>query len=161
MNASIDEPQFRQVCGHFATGVVVLTVVRPDGTPAGMTANSFASVSLFPPLISLAIDHAADMHQLLIESSHFMINILERRQEAISRRFGGPHPSRFDGIGYRMSVRGLPILDGVLTAIECVRHQIYEAGDHSILVGRAVGSEVHEGKPLLYYRGGYMDSGPA
>ena len=83
----VDPAEFRQLCGHFATGVVVITAQDADGQPAGMTANSFASVSLSPPLMSVNVDHAAEMHAVLSRASRFAINILESGQEAISRRF--------------------------------------------------------------------------
>ncbi|MEO8449376.1 MAG: flavin reductase family protein [Gemmatimonadota bacterium] len=155
----IDSAQFRQLCGRFATGVVVITATAPTGSPAGMTANSFASVSLVPPLISINVDHAADMYGVLEAGVDFVINILSSEQEAVSRRFASGVGSKFDGIGYRQDERGLIVLDGVIAAIECGRHSQFVAGDHTIYVGRVVGGTVHDGRPLLYYRGGYLTPG--
>jgi flavin reductase (DIM6/NTAB) family NADH-FMN oxidoreductase RutF len=83
------------------------------------------------------------------------VNILRSTQEAISRRFAGQHDDRFDGIGYRLSPRGLVLLDGALAHIECQRFELHEAGEHTIVIGRVVSGTTSEGRPLLYYRGGY------
>jgi flavin reductase (DIM6/NTAB) family NADH-FMN oxidoreductase RutF len=153
--ADVDAAQFRHLCGRFATGVVVITARAPDGSPAGMTANSFTSVSLEPPLVSVNVEHVADFHAVVTTAERFVINILATDQEALSRRFAGPTQQRFDGIGFRESDLGQIVLDGVIAAIECVRVALFEAGDHTIVVGRVQGGMVREGRPLLYFRGGY------
>lgn len=151
----VDDAQFRQLLGRFATGVVVITLTTPDGRPHGMTANSLASVSLRPPLLSVSIDHAAAMHDPIVGSDQFVINILASHQEALSRRFADPHDDRFDGVGYHVGQHGGVLLDGALAHIECLRHDTLEAGDHTIVVARVVAGETGDGRPLLYYRGGY------
>lgn len=153
--SDVDSAQFRQLCGRFATGVVVVTAVAPDGSPCGMTANSFTSVSLEPPLVSVNIDHGSDFHAAVLQADAFVINVLETSQEALSRRFAGPARQRFDGVGYRRTEGGRIVLDGVIAAIECERHALFEAGDHTVVIGRVVGGSVHDGRPLLYFRGGY------
>lgn len=135
----------------------MITTAGPDGEPVGMTANSFTSVSLEPPLVSVSIDRGAEMHAHLLRAPRFAINVLESHQEALSRRFAGEHAHRFDGVGYRWNDAGLPILTGTLATIECDQHASYSAGDHTIVIGRVVGGETGEGRPLLYYRGGYFD----
>lgn len=156
----VDSAEFRQLCGYFATGVVVITARGPDGTPAGMTANSFASVSLHPPLVSVNVDHINDMNPVLKQATTFVINVLGSGQEALSRRFAGAQAGRFDGIGYRTENSGIILLDGALATIICQSHSSFEAGDHTIFVGRVVGGSVAPGRPLLYYRGGYVTAGP-
>jgi 3-hydroxy-9,10-secoandrosta-1,3,5(10)-triene-9,17-dione monooxygenase reductase component len=151
----VDPAQFRQLCGRFATGVVVITATGPDGAPAGMTANSFTSVSLEPPLVSVNVDRASDFHAVVTAAEGFVVNVLSSEQEATSRRFAGPAPHRFDGIGYRQVRGGRVVLEGVIAAIQCERHATVEAGDHTVVIGRVVGGEVHDGRPLLYFRGGY------
>lgn len=153
----LDSAVFRELCGRFATGIVVVTTMSHEGHPVGMTANSFTSVSLVPPLVSLNVDHGAAMHGHVSRATRFALNILESRQEAVSRRFAEEHPDRFDGVGYRVSDLGLPLLEGTLAVLECERHDSFEAGDHTIVVGRVLGGQVNEGRPLLYYRGGYYD----
>ena len=153
----LDPAVFRQLCGRFATGVVVVTAMGRDGRPVGMTANTFTSVSLSPPLVSVNIDHASAMHGHMVHASKFALNILESRQEALSRRFAEEVPDRFDGVGYRISDAGLPVLEGILAVLECDRRSSFEAGDHTIVLGQVLGGQVFEGRPLLYYRGGYYD----
>lgn len=151
----LDSAQFRQLLGRFTTGVTVITITLPDGRPAGMTANSLASVSLEPPLLSACIDHGAELYPALKEASGYVVNILEASQEALSRRFAERHLDRFDGVGYRASPAGHPILDGVLAWIDCVPHASYPGGDHTILVGRVIRGGTTDRAPLVYFRGGY------
>ena len=157
--AEIDASQFRQLLGRFATGVTILTVATPEGGPLGMTANSLASVSLHPPLISVCVDREAAMHDVILEAPEFVVNVLASPQEALARRFADQHEDRFDGIGYHLSPEGLILLDGTLAHIVCERHATYPAGDHTIVVGRVVGGATSDGRPLLYYRGGYAALG--
>jgi flavin reductase (DIM6/NTAB) family NADH-FMN oxidoreductase RutF len=154
---SVDPAVFRQLCGRFATGVLVVSITGPRGEPLGMTVNSFASVSLDPPLVSINVDHRAALHARLVEAERFVLNILESHQEMVSRRFAGESPDRFDGVGYQLNRDGVPVLSGTLGTIECARHATFEAGDHTIVIGRVTGGEATEGLPLLYYRGGYYD----
>jgi flavin reductase (DIM6/NTAB) family NADH-FMN oxidoreductase RutF len=151
----IDPFQFRQLLGRFATGVTILTVVTPEGRLLGMTANSLASVSLQPPLVSVCVDHEAEMHTAILSAKEFVVNVLASPQEALARRFSDQHEDRFDGIGYRRTAEGLILLDGALAYIECERHAHYPGGDHTIVVGRVTGGATGDGRPLLYYRGGY------
>jgi len=151
----VDPAQFRQLLGRFATGVTVITLSLPDGRPAGMTANSLASVSLEPPLLSTCIDHDAELYDSLMAAPGYAINILEASQEALSRRFAAKHLDRFEGVGYHSSPDGHPILDGVLAWIDCRPHATFPGGDHTILVGSVRRGGTTEGAPLLYFRGGY------
>ncbi|HEY5939534.1 MAG TPA: flavin reductase family protein [Gemmatimonadales bacterium] len=157
--SAIDPFQFRQLLGHFATGVTVLTLTTPEGQPLGMTANSLASVSLSPPLMSVCVDREAEMHSVILQASEFVVNVLASDQEALARRFSDKHEDRFDGVGYRLSPEGLVLLDGALAHFVCAREATYPAGDHTIVLGRVVGGTTHEGHPLLYYRGGYAALG--
>jgi flavin reductase (DIM6/NTAB) family NADH-FMN oxidoreductase RutF len=141
--------------GRFATGVTVLTVNGPGDRPLGMTASSLASVSLIPPLVSVCVDHDAELHDTIAAAPVFVVNVLESRQETLSRRFADRHEDRFDGVGYHRSPDGLVLLDGALAHIECDRFASYPGGDHTIIIGRVIGGSTGEGRPLLYYRGGY------
>ena len=141
--------------GRFATGVTVLTVNGPGDRPLGMTASSLASVSLIPPLVSVCVDHHAVLHDTIAAAQVFVVNILESRQETLSRRFADRHEDRFDGVGYHRSPDGLVLLDGALAHIECDRLAGYPGGDHTIIIGRVIGGSTGAGRPLLYYRGGY------
>lgn len=150
-----DPAVFRQLLGRFTTGVTVVTMHLPDGRPAGMTANSLASVSLRPPLVSVCIDHAAELYAPLLAAPGFVINILEASQESLSRRFAARHFDRFDGVGYHTSPAGHPVLDGVLAWIECAPQATFPAGDHTIVVGQVLNGGTTNGAPLVYFRGGY------
>lgn len=160
MTASkIDPAQFRQLLGHFATGVTILTTANPEGQPLGMTANSLSSVSLDPPLISVCVDRQAEMHPVILQAPAFVVNVLAGPQEALARRFSDKHEDRFDGVGYHLSPEGLILLDGAVAHIVCQRQATYPGGDHTMVLGRVVGGDAHEGHPLLFYRGGYAALG--
>lgn len=152
---SVDQSAFRAVLGRFATGVTVVTTRDKGGRDAGMTVSAFSSVSLEPPLILICIDHAASIYDTLANATHFVANILSEGQEAIARRFSEKDPNRFDGIGYDRGQTGCAVIFDVLGHIECEIITRHEAGDHTIIVGRVDVAESNEGKPLLYYRGGY------
>lgn len=137
----------------------MLTVRDDAGRPAGMTASSLASVSLEPPLVSVCVDHAAELHDLILAAHEFVVNVLESSQEELARRFADRHEDRFEGIGYHFGPEDRIRLDGALAHIECERFATYPGGDHTIVIGRVVGGEAHEGRPLLYYRGGYAALG--
>jgi flavin reductase (DIM6/NTAB) family NADH-FMN oxidoreductase RutF len=151
----MDADLFRELLGHFATGVSVLTAITRDGRPLGMTANSLASVSLRPPLVSVCVDREAEMHDVILAVDRFVVNVLASHQEVLARRFSDKHEDRFDGIGYHLNPEGLLLLDGTLAHIECERHAQYPGGDHTIVVGKVVGGASNQGRPLLFYRGGY------
>lgn len=150
-----DPALFRQLLGRFATGVTVVTTRDPAGRPIGMTASSVASVSLQPPLVLVSVDQANDMHPALHAAPRFVLNVLAADQEAISRRFAAEHPDRFEGLGYRETKHGIPVLDGVVASIECDKHAEAPGGDHTVFFGVVTGGSVSDRRPLLYYRGGY------
>jgi flavin reductase (DIM6/NTAB) family NADH-FMN oxidoreductase RutF len=151
----VDPARFRELMGRFASGVTVLTVNGPDTRPLGMTASSLASVSLVPPLVSVCVDHKAELHDAILAAPVFVVNVLESAQELLSRRFADRHEDRFDGVGYHRSPEGLVLLDGALAHLECDRFATYPAGDHTLVIGRVIGGATGDGRPLLYYRGGY------
>jgi len=154
MTSGVNAAQFRQLLGQFATGVSVLTA-RDTRGPQGMTASSIASVSLAPPLLLVAVDHANDMHAAMLGATHFVVNILAADQEALARAFAAETTNRFDGVGYRENRHGIPLLDGALAHIECAKHAEVPGGDHTVFFGLVTGGEVTERRPLLYFRGGY------
>jgi flavin reductase (DIM6/NTAB) family NADH-FMN oxidoreductase RutF len=155
--SGVDPAQFRQLLGRFATGVSVVTARAADGRPQGMTASSLASVSLDPPWLLVSVDRANEMHHTLETVPHFVVNVLAADQEALSRAFAATEENRFDGVGYRESRHGVPLLDGALAYIECVRHASVPGGDHTVFFGLVTGGTVTERRPLLYYRGGYAN----
>lgn len=152
---TVDHHAFRAVLGRFSTGVTVVTATGPDGQDQGMTVSAFSSLSLDPPLVLICIDHAASMYPSLLSATHFVVNILCESQEALARRFSGTDPNRFDGIGYSRGQTGLVVLDDVLGCIECRVTGRHKGGDHDVFVGEVEFASANDGKPLLYYRGGY------
>lgn len=152
---TVDQHAFRAVLGRFATGVTVVTAVGARNRDVGMTVTAFSSVSLEPPLVSVCIDHSASVYNAMSKAKHFVVNILSEGQEAIARRFAEPGPNRFDGIGFDRGQNGAVILMEVLGYVECSVVARHEAGDHDIIIGQVEVATADEGKPLLYYRGGY------
>lgn len=153
---TLDPDSFRSVLGRFASGITVVTTRDDDGRDHGMTVSAFCSVSLVPPLVLICVDHAASMHDVVLQVPHFAVNILSARQEPISRRFSGlDEHKRFDGVGYTRGTTGAPLLDDALAHIECRRVADYPAGDHTVVLGEVEVAEARQDRPLLYYRGGY------
>lgn len=151
----IDASRYRQVLGHFATGVTVVTAA-PGGDPVGLAVNSFSSVSLEPALVAFCIARTSSSRAGILEAGSFCVNILGEDQEDVSRRFAVRGPGKFKGTGWRPADSGAPILSGVLAWIDCDVEAEHEAGDHTIMVGRVRDLEVvREGRPLLFFRGGY------
>jgi flavin reductase (DIM6/NTAB) family NADH-FMN oxidoreductase RutF len=155
----IDANELRRVMGHFATGVTVVTSMI-DGRPCAMTANSVSSVSLDPPLVLFCGDEASETLRGVQESKFFAISILSEHGERISRTFATRGPKDFRGIGFHTELTGAPILDDALAWVDCRLYGEFEAGDHVIVVGLIErGNALDEGKPLLFYRGGYHSLG--
>ena len=146
----VDPVAFRRALRRFATGVTVLTVDH-DGELHGMTASSFASVSLDPPLVLVCLDKASRTRALILEKGTFAVNVLADDQEQVSRSFSRRGTKPFDELEHRPGHFGDPLLGGAIAWLECRLDQMVEAGDHDIFVGEVLGSEDNDGAPLLYY----------
>lgn len=155
---SIDASAFRSLLGRFASGVTVVTARGSTGRQEGMTVSAFCSVSLEPPLVLMCIDKTATMFEALTTGRHFTVNVLASHQEEIARRFATMEFAKFDGIGYTVT-DGHAVLDDVLAYAQCTRMSSIEAGDHTVVVGEVRSATVHDGEPLLYFRGGYAGLG--
>jgi flavin reductase (DIM6/NTAB) family NADH-FMN oxidoreductase RutF len=153
--STLDKQAFCRNCGKFATGITVVTVLDDAGGPHGMTANSFTSVSLEPPLVLVCVDHRARILKDLRTSKHFGINILEEHQKALSSHFARSAHDRFDGIEFLPGHTGVPLLPGMLSTMECEIRTLTEAGDHTIVVGEVIHATCHDGKPLIYFGSHY------
>jgi 3-hydroxy-9,10-secoandrosta-1,3,5(10)-triene-9,17-dione monooxygenase reductase component len=152
---STDEARFRQVLGHFATGVTVVTCVS-GGHPLGLSVNSFTSVSLEPPLVAFCVTRSSATWPRMRDAGAFCVNVLAEDQEDMSRTFAARGPDRFLGVGWWPAPSGAPVLAGVLAWVDCTVEAEHPAGDHVIVVGRVAGMGLsREGRPLLFYRGGY------
>lgn len=151
-----DARTFRDALGCFATGVTVVTAIGPDGTPIGLTANSFTSVSLDPPLLLVCIANDAGSAPVLREAERFAVNVLQIGQQPTSNRFAGKGEDRFAATPWEVGEYGTPVLKGSLSSFECERQNIHDGGDHFILVGRVLKAIFEPRRdPLLYFRGKY------
>ncbi|SNS38702.1 alpha/beta fold hydrolase [Sphingopyxis indica] len=151
-----DARTFRDALGCFATGVTVVTAMCPDGTPIGLTANSFTSVSLDPPLLLVCIANSAGSAPYLREAGRFAVNVLQIGQQPTSNRFAGKGEDRFAATPWIKGEFGTPVLTGSLSSFECARHAVHDGGDHFLLVGRVLKAIFEPRRdPLLYFRGKY------
>ncbi|HUO49194.1 MAG TPA: flavin reductase family protein [Acidimicrobiales bacterium] len=150
----VDGGRFREVLGHFATGVTIVTAAE-DGEPVGFTCQAFTSLSLEPPLVALAPAKSSTSWPRIAKAGSFCVNILGDDQEAVCRDFAVSGGDKFRGIGWHAGVTGSPILDGALAWVECAFVEAHDAGDHEFVIGRVLDLGVVPGRPLLYYRGGF------
>jgi flavin reductase (DIM6/NTAB) family NADH-FMN oxidoreductase RutF len=151
----VDESSFRRACGHFATGVSIVTMVDDDGRPQGLTANSFTSVSIDPPLILVCVDKSIATYPAIQQAKGWLVNILTDRQEELCRRFATPDIDKFDGVSTEAGAYGAPRISGSLAYLSARSHAEYDGGDHGIFVGEVTDVEVRSGEPLIFYRGMY------
>jgi flavin reductase (DIM6/NTAB) family NADH-FMN oxidoreductase RutF len=151
-----DPRTLRDALGCFATGVTVVTCLDEGGTPAGLTVNSFTSVSLDPPLLLVCLAKQAASATPLIAAEFFAINVLQTGQQPASIRFATRDEDRFGTTPWSCGEAGAPILEESLGVFECERYAVYDGGDHHILVGRVVKASFDASlDPLLYFRGRY------
>jgi 3-hydroxy-9,10-secoandrosta-1,3,5(10)-triene-9,17-dione monooxygenase reductase component len=150
--------RFRQVLGHFCTGVTVITTVDEAG-PAGFTCQSFAALSLDPPLVLFCPSRSSATWPRIAQAGHFCANLLAAGQRDLARVFGTSGiggADRFAGVAWSASPSGAPVLAGVLTWVECTVEAVHEAGDHYVVLGRVTWLGASAGEPpLLFYRGRY------
>ena len=151
----IDSDAFRAALGRFSCGITILTTRDQKERDHGMTVSAFCSVSLEPALVLVCIGHDASMHGLMMRAEHVGISVLSATQEALSRRFADPETDRFDGVGYSRGENGVALLDDALVHLECHVIGRHEAGDHTVVVCSVDRAAAYDGRPLLYYRGGY------
>jgi flavin reductase len=151
---TFDSKKQRQIMGHFATGVTVVTTDGEAGSH-GMTANAVASLSLHPPLVLVAVDKRAALLDFLKENRCFAVNILRLDQEDMSRRFAAPGPKDFSDLNVTTAVTGSPILIDGVAFLDCRVHEILPGGDHEIFVGEILAGDYRGGDPLLFFAGRY------
>ena len=154
--SAFDTKAFRQALGCFPTGVAVVTTKSSDGDAIGITINSFASVSLDPPLVLWCIDKRSDRYPVFTTCDSFVISILGTAHEEVSSRLAKPGAHSLDGIELLATELGPPALSDALAVFECAPHGIHDAGDHAILIGRVLRFARREaGAPLLFFKGRY------
>ncbi|RLA49565.1 MAG: flavin reductase [Gammaproteobacteria bacterium] len=153
---SFDGRELRSALGRFATGVCVITTVTDAGEAVGLTANSFTSVSLDPPLVLWSLQNNSDVYDVFVGPRFFAINILAREHESHSRQYAGKGQHQLDAAHYRPGKHGSPVILDALVSFECELETTHEGGDHLIIVGRV--RNLHErpdGEPLLFFSGDY------
>jgi flavin reductase (DIM6/NTAB) family NADH-FMN oxidoreductase RutF len=151
----VDKAEFCRACAKFPTGVTILTVRDSEGGARGMTASSFTSVSLDPPLVLVCVDHKASVMAHLRRSRHVGINVLSEEQQELSTRFARRGEDRFENLEWAASDHGVPIISGVLASFECEIDRMVDAGDHAIVIAEVVRAEYRDGRPLVYFGSGY------
>ena len=144
---------FRDALGCFGTGVTVVTALQ-DGQPVGITANSFASLSLDPALVLWAPAKASRRHAAFTEAEHFVIHIMGEDQHDLARHFAQTGDG-FEAFDWTPSPEGVPVLAGCLARFDCVRAALHDGGDHTIVVGRVIRAAYRPGRGLIFKRGQY------
>ena len=157
----MDSQHFRAALGMFATGVTIVTARAADGSLVGLTANSFNSVSLNPPLVLWSLGRHAGSLPIFSRGSHYAINILAADQKDLAQRFATRDIDRFAGVAWREGAGGAPVLEGVAAVFECANRSQYEEGDHVIFVGEVERCAARRGaQPLIFHGGRYFTELP-
>ena len=158
---SFSMPEFRAALGMFATGVTIVTGRDVEGRHIGLTANSFNSVSLSPPLVLWSLARAAGSMPAFSAGSHYAINILAAEQKELAERFSSRLVDRFAGVPLREGSGGVPIIEGCAAVFQCFNRSRYEEGDHVIFVGEVEHCERRLGAlPLIFHGGRYFTELP-
>jgi 3-hydroxy-9,10-secoandrosta-1,3,5(10)-triene-9,17-dione monooxygenase reductase component len=169
MQQSFDSNRFRQALGTFTTGVTIVTTVDAAGNPVGVTANSFNSVSLAPPMVLWSLARTSTNIGAFLAARHFAVHILASDQQTLATRFSQKGTDRFAGLRVGRGIDGIALLDGCAARFECRTAFQYEGGDHVIFVGEVLNFEHCEHEPLVFKRGRFTlavgntpaSSGPA
>ncbi|WP_412529893.1 flavin reductase [Burkholderia lata] len=154
---AFDTLGFRRALGAFVTGVTVVTTIQPDGSPRGFTANSFTSVSLDPPLILVCIAKTASSHPVFSAAQRFAVSVLAENQTDVSGVFASKAPDKFAQVPWDTRKTGAPVIRDAAASFDCVTHDVVDAGDHIILIGRVVDFVQTSASPLGYCRGAYVN----
>jgi 3-hydroxy-9,10-secoandrosta-1,3,5(10)-triene-9,17-dione monooxygenase reductase component len=154
---TVDQQHFREVMGHFATGVAVVACAGPDG-PSGLTTSAIASVSLAPPLLLVCFDNSSRTLPAVRDAGRFSVNVLREGQEDLALLFASKvvMQEKWSTVTHT-DADGVPVLDDTLAWIACELHELLPGGDHTIAIGEvtAVGADADGGRPLLHHRGAF------
>jgi len=145
--------QFRDALAQYATGVAVICAPGPHGRFVGLTANSFSSVSLDPPLIVWCLNRGATSLAAFEKAGHYTINVLAHDQIELARRFSRPHADRFEGVEYQLGAAGAPLIEGCIAWFECRHYAQHRAGDHVLFVGEVTTCGRRNGAGLVFHHG--------
>jgi 3-hydroxy-9,10-secoandrosta-1,3,5(10)-triene-9,17-dione monooxygenase reductase component len=152
---SIDSRQFRDALGSFATGITIVTTRTADGVDIGVTANSFNSVSLSPPMVLWSLSKSSHSRPAFAAAAHFAVHVLSASQELMATRFAQRGVDKFAGLAVQRGPDSIPLLDGCSARFQCRTTYRYEGGDHEIIVGEVVAFDAYNLPPLAYHRGRY------
>ena len=153
---SIDPRTLRNALGRFTTGVTIVACNDVAGAPVGLTANSFSSVSLSPPLVLWSLSLRSPNLPNFLQATHFAINVLAHDQIPLSQRFAKPVPRKFEGVAHGFGAHGMPLLDGAAAQFECRTEARHYSGDHVIFIGQVLQYSYADRAPLGYCRGRYV-----
>jgi flavin reductase (DIM6/NTAB) family NADH-FMN oxidoreductase RutF len=159
LTPEFDTAHFREALSQFATGVTVITTRMDNGGFVGLTASSFNSVSLSPPLVLWSLSNEASTLPVFTDNSHYVINVLSASQAHLAEQFARRGVNRFQGVEFSLSRTGLPILKGVSAWFECHNRSRYPEGDHVIFVGEVEQCDVAPQPGLVFHGGRLMESG--
>lgn len=150
-----DSSAFRSALGRFPTGVTIVTALRADGQPLGLTVSSFNSVSLEPPLVLWSLSLGSSSFATIEKTSHYAINVLAADQLALARQFATRGGNRYAGVAWQPSPRGLPIIENCAAWFECYNRSRYVEGDHAIFIGEVERCVHTEAMPLVFHAGDF------
>lgn len=159
-NENFDALHLRRVLGRFFTGVTVVTTVDEAGRSWGVTANSFTSVSLDPPLILWNQALASASHPVFRTAERFAINILAEDQVWVSRHFSRSSPNKFEGVSVTTGLGGVALIDGCCAVLECCKFATHDGGDHAVFIGQVERISSNNKRPLIFGDGKYMWAQP-
>jgi flavin reductase (DIM6/NTAB) family NADH-FMN oxidoreductase RutF len=151
----IDKRELRNILGTFVTGVTVVTTLAADGSPRGVTVNSFASVSLDPPLVLWSQGLSTHSYPVFRDAERFVVNILAHDQVHLSKLFSSPVHDRFSDLAYSSGLGGMPVLAGCSAILECRKVATYPGGDHAVFLGEIENCRRDEHQPLAFSHGRY------
>jgi 3-hydroxy-9,10-secoandrosta-1,3,5(10)-triene-9,17-dione monooxygenase reductase component len=158
--SNLDLREFRNALGMFATGVTIITTRGPEGEAVGITANSFSSVSLDPPMILWSLANASRSFPAFDATRFWAVHILSADQEVLSRRFAKSGEDKFTGIDLQAGVGNLPLLTGCAARLQCRTASKFEAGDHLVFIGEVVAFDQCNLPPLIFQAGSYARLAP-
>ena len=154
-SSRFDAREFRHALGAFTTGITIITAVGSDGARTGITANSFNSVSLDPPLVLWSLSKTSRSAPIFTSAKHWAVHILSAEQETLSDRFAKGAADKFAGVNTELGVGGIPLLTGCTARLQCKTSFLYEGGDHIIFVGEVLDFDRSERPPLVFHAGRY------
>ena len=152
---AFDSSEFRTALGDYATGVTIITALDAAGQAIGLTANSFTSVSLDPPLVLWSIDKCSPLFDGFMQADHYAVHVLRQDQQELAQRFSDDDAARIAELTYESGIAGLPLLKTYSALFQCEVESRYAEGDHVILIGHVISIDNESTAPLIYHKAQY------